>query len=248
MTDASPAVLADLAPTGKLRAGINFSNFLLTARAPDGTPKGVALDLAHELGRRLGVPVEIVEFPNPGKLAETADKNQWDVGFLGAEPARAVLIDFSAAYVEIEATYLVRNDSPLKTIGDVDRDGVRVIVPAKAAYGLWLAANLKHAALTGVDTADTAAQRFVAENFDALAGLKDRLAKDIAQIPGTRLIPGQFAAVQQAAGVPKGHAAGHAYLSAFIEDVKASGLVAKLIEANKVGHGLTVAPPAAAVR
>jgi polar amino acid transport system substrate-binding protein len=243
MTVVSPAVLADLAPTGKLRAGINFSNFLLTAREPDGTPRGVALDLAHELGRRLGVPTEIVEFPNPGKLAETAPAGQWDVGFLGAEPARAVLIDFSAAYVEIEATYLVRDGFALKSIADVDRDGVTVIVPAKAAYGLWLAANLKHAKLTGVDMADTAARRFVEENFDALAGLKDRLTQDVAKIPGTRLIPGQFAAVQQAAGTPKGRPHGHAYLCAFIEDVKASGLVAQLIDRHNVGHGLAVAPP-----
>lgn len=241
---ATPDVLAELAPTGTLRAGINFSNFLLTAREPDGTPKGVALDLAHELGRRLGVPTVIVEFPNPGKLAESTDKGIWDVGFLGAEPARAVLIDFSAPYVEIEATYLVRDSSPLRAIADVDRDGVSVVVPAKAAYGLWLAANLRQAKLTGVDNADTAAQRFVDGTFDALAGLKDRLVQDVKKIPGTRLIPGQFAAVQQAAGTPKGRAAGHAYLCAFIEDAKASGLVAHLIEKHGVGHGLTVAPPA----
>ena len=219
-----------------------MSNFLLTARAPDGKATGVALDLAHELGRRLGVATEVVEYPNPGKLAETADKNQWDVGFLGAEPARAVLIDFSAAYVEIEATYLVRDGSPLKAIADVDRDGVTVVVPAKAAYGLWLTANLKQAMLTGVDTADTAAQRFVDEKFDALAGLKDRLVQDVKKIPGTHLIPGQFAAVQQAAGTPKGRPAGNAFLCDFIEDVKASGLVAKLIEKHNVGHGLAVAP------
>lgn len=244
MSDASPAAIAELAPTGRLRAGINFSNTLLTARDADGKSSGVALDLAHELGRRLGVPVDIIEFPNPGKLAESADKNQWDVGFLGAEPARAVLIDFSAAYVEIEATYLVRDASPIRSIADVDREGVTVVVPGKAAYGLWLTANLKQAKLTPVDTADTAAQRFVDEPFDALAGLKDRLNKDLTRLPGTRLIDGQFASVQQAAGTPKGHAAGHAYLCAFIEDMKASGLIARLIEANKVGHGLTVAPPA----
>jgi polar amino acid transport system substrate-binding protein len=244
MTAATPAVLAELAPTGRLRAGINFSNFLLTAREPDGTPKGVALDLAHELGRRLGVPTTIVEFPNPGKLAESADKDQWDVGFLGAEPARAVLIDFSAPYVEIEATYLVRDGSPLASIADVDRDGVSVVVPGKAAYGLWLAANLKQARLTGVDTADTAARRFAEEGFDALAGLKDRLTQDLKTLPGTHLLPGRFATVQQAAGTPKGRPAGHAFLCRFIEDAKASGLVAELIAKHGVGHGLTVAPAA----
>ncbi|MBC7782008.1 MAG: transporter substrate-binding domain-containing protein [Proteobacteria bacterium] len=244
MAEASSAVVADLAPTGRLRAGLNFSNVLLTARDAAGRPTGVAFDLAHELGRRLGVGVDIIEYPNPGKLAESADQNLWDVGFLGAEPARAVLIDFSAAYVEIEATYLVRNESPLSTIADVDSDGVRVVVPGKAAYGLWLTANLKRAKLTGVDTADTAAQRFMEENFDALAGLRDRLSKDVTKLSGTRLLEGKFASVQQAAGTPKGRAAGFAYLCAFIEDVKATGLVAKLIETHKVGHGLTVAPPA----
>ena len=243
MSQVTAAVMADLAPTGRLRAGINMSNQLLTARAADGKPIGVALDLAHELGRRLGVPVDILEFPNPGKLAESADQNIWDVGFLGAEPARAKLIDFTAAYVEIEATYLVPAGSNLKTIADVDRPGVRVVVPGKAAYELWLTANLKHAQLTRTDGADNAAKQFVEGKFDALAGLKDRLNKDLKNLPGTRLIDGMFASVQQAAGTPKGRAAGNAYLRAFIEDVKASGLVATLIEKHKVGHGLTVAPP-----
>jgi len=244
MSDATPAVIAALAPTGRLRAGINFSNTLLTARAADGKPIGVALDLSHELGRRLGVAVDIVEFPNPGKLAESADQNIWDVGFLGAEPARAKLIDFTAPYVQIDATYLVRNESPLKTIAAVDRPGVKIVVPGKTAYDLWLTANLKHAELTHVDGADNAVAQFAAGGFDVLAGLKDRLKQDLATLPGTRLIDGNFTAVLQAAGTPKGRAAGHAYLCAFIEDVKKSGLVAKLIEKHKVGHGLTVSPPA----
>lgn len=244
MPDASPAAIAALAPTGRLRAGINFSNTLLTARDADGKPIGVALDLSHELGRRLGVAVDIVEFPNPGKLAESADQNIWDVGFLGAEPARAKLIDFTAPYVQIDATYLVPNGSPLTTIAAVDKPGVRIVVPGKAAYELWLTANLKHAQLTRTDGADAAAKQFVEGKFDVLAGLKDRLKQDLATLPGTRLIDGNFTAVLQAAGTPKGRAAGHAYLCAFIEDVKQSGLVAKLIEKNKVGHGLTVSPPA----
>jgi polar amino acid transport system substrate-binding protein len=242
MAEVSAAAKADLAPTGKLRAGINFANTLLTARDADGKPKGVALDLAHELGKRLGVPVEIVEFPNPGKLAESADKNLWDVGFLGAEPARAVLIDFTAPYVQIDATYLVPAGSKLKTISDVDSSGVRIVVPGKAAYELWLTANLKNAQITRAEGADNAAKQFVEGKFDVLAGLKERLKKDQANLPGTHLIDGNFTAVLQAAGTPKGRAAGNAYLRAFIEDVKASGLVATLIEKNNVGHGLTVSP------
>lgn len=244
MSEVSAAAKADLAPTGRLRAGINFANILLTARDAGGKPIGVALDLAHELGRRLGVPVEIVEFPTPGKLADSADQNIWDVGFLGAEPARARLIDFTAPYVQIDATYLVPNDSPLKTIEAVDKPGVKIVVPAKAAYELWLTANLKHAHITRADGGDGAAKLFAEGKFDVLAGLKERLKKDLANLPGTRLIDGNFTAVLQAAGTPKGRAAGNAYLKAFIEDVKKSGLVAKLIEKHKVGHGLTVSPAA----
>jgi polar amino acid transport system substrate-binding protein len=244
MTEVPAAAKAELAPTGKLRAGINFSNTLLTARDAGGKPRGVALDLAFELGQRLGVPVEIVEFPTPGALADSADNNRWDVGFLGAEPARAVLIDFTAPYVQIDATYLVPAGSKLKTIADVDSKGVRIVVPAKAAYELWLTANLKHAQITRTDGADNAAKQFVEGKFDVLAGLKERLKKDQAKLPGTRLIEGNFTAVLQAAGTPKGRPAGNAYLRAFIEDVKASGLVAKLIEKHNVGHGLTVSAAA----
>ncbi|MFN7752982.1 MAG: transporter substrate-binding domain-containing protein [Pseudomonadota bacterium] len=242
MSDASAQVTSELAPGGVMRVGFNFRNELLTGRDASGQPTGVALDLGRELARRLGARFEIVEYPDPGALAESAGADQWDVGFLGAEPARAKLIDFTAAYVEIEATYLVRSDSPLRAVADVDRPGLRVIAPGKAAYGLWLTENLKHAAFTGVDDATIAARRFAEEGFDALGGLKDRLVKDCARLPGTRVLDGQFAAVQQAVGVPRGRAAGLAYLKGFVEDAKAGGLVARLIAKHGVGHSLSVAP------
>lgn len=244
MPQPSPAVISDLAPTGKLRVGINFSNFLLTAKDPTtGEARGVAVDLGRELGRRLGVPVEIVGFPSPGELAEAAGKGVWDVGFLGAEPKRANEIDFTAAYVEIEATYLVPPGSPLQTIADVDRDGVRVAVPQKSAYELYLSRTLKHARLVLEQGADNAFKRFVNDKLDALAGLKPRLVTDHDKLPGSRIIDGRFTAVEQAAGTPKGRPAGAQYLKEFIEDVKATGLVARTIEKNGV-RGLTVAPKA----
>ncbi len=129
MPDISAAVRSELAPTGKLRVGINLGNFLLTAADPaTGEFRGIAVDLGRELGRRLGVPVEIIGYPSPGALADAAKTDVWDVGFLGAEPQRANEIDFTAAYVEIEATYLVPAGSPLKTIADVDRKGGRIAV------------------------------------------------------------------------------------------------------------------------
>ena len=148
MSQVSPAVRSELAPTGKLRVGLNMSNFLLTATdAATGKPKGVAADLGQELGKRLGVPVDLVPFPNPGALADAAKSGVWDVGFLGAEPQRANEIDFTAAYAEIEATYLVPPGSPIKAIADVDRKGVRIAISGRSAYDLYLTRELKHAEL-----------------------------------------------------------------------------------------------------
>src|SRR6266513_1837136 len=139
---------AELAPTGVLRAGINLSNFLLvTGRSANSEPVGVAPDMAREIASSLGVPVTYVPFKTPGELADAAGKNVWDIGLIGAEPARAQMIAFTAPYVEIEATYLVPAGSPIKTLADVDRPGIRIAVAARAAYDLWLTQNLRHAQL-----------------------------------------------------------------------------------------------------
>ncbi|MBE0623596.1 MAG: ABC transporter substrate-binding protein [Burkholderiales bacterium] len=241
MSEAAAAVLSDLAPTGRLRVGINLSNFLLTKTDPaSGEYGGVAVDLGRELGRRLGVPVEIVPYPNPGALADAANNGAWDVGYLAAEPERAKEIDFTAAYVEIEATYLVPPGSPLKSIADVDREGVRIGVPTKSAYELYLTRSLKLARLVHEKGADNAFKRYADDKLDALAGLRPRLLIDQEKQPGSRILEGNFTAVQQAAGTPKGRRAGARYLREFIEEMKLSGQIAKVIEANGV-RGLSVA-------
>ena len=240
----SPEVVSELAPTGVLRAGINLGNFLLvTGRSPSGDPEGVAPDMAREIAARLGVPVEYVPFPRPGELADAAERGVWDIGLIGAEPQRAEKIAFSPAYVEIEATYLVPAGSPLQTIADVDRPGVRIAVTARAAYDLWLERNIKHAELVRSGSLDAAFEQFVAEKLDALAGLKPRLLTDVEKLPGARILDGQFTAVQQAVGTARKNAAGAAFLRDFVEEAKASGLVARLIERHRV-RGLTVAAPA----
>jgi polar amino acid transport system substrate-binding protein len=245
MSEASPAVLSDLAPTGKLRVGLNMSNFLLTRTdAATGKPAGVAADLGRELGKRLGVEVELVPFSNPGALADAAKSGVWDVGFLGAEPQRANEIDFTAAYVEIEATYLLPPGSKLQAIAEVDREGVRIAVPERSAYELYLTRSLKKAQLVREKGGDNAFKRFVDDKLDALAGLRPRLVTDQEKLPGSRILDGNFTAVQQAAGTPKGRSAGARYLREYIEEVKETGLVAKAIESNGV-RGLTIAPAAA---
>jgi polar amino acid transport system substrate-binding protein len=240
----SREAIAELAPHGVLRAGINMGNFLLvTGKSPSGDPAGVAPDMAREIAERLGVPVKYVPFARPGELADAAGTDVWDIGLIGAEPARAERIAFTPAYVEIEATYLVPAGSPLRTVEEVDRPGVRIAVTARSAYDLWLARNIAHAELVRSESLDGAYDQFVAEKLDALAGLRPRLLSDVQKLPGARLLDGQFTAVQQAVGTARQNTSGVQFLRDFVEEAKASGLVARLIERHNV-HGLSVAAQA----
>lgn len=235
---------AELAPTGILRAGINLSNFLLvTGRSATGDPEGVAPDMAREIAAALGVPVKYVPFKSPGELGDQAGKNVWDIGLIGAEPQRAEKIAFSAAYVEIEATYMVPEGSAIKSIAEVDRKGVRIAVSARSAYDLWLVNNIKHATLVQVSGLDAAYEKFMSDRLEVLAGLRPGLLKDVAKAPGLKILDGKFTAVQQAVGTAKANLAGAAFLAGFVETAKKSGLVAELIERHKV-RGLSVAPAA----
>jgi polar amino acid transport system substrate-binding protein len=239
----SPQVKSELAPTGTLRAGINLSNFLLvTGKTASGDPVGVAPDMAAEIAKRLGVTLKLVPYKTPGELADAAGTNAWDIGLIGAEPQRAEKIAFTAAYVEIEATYLVPAGSPLKAIADVDKPGVRIAVTGRSAYGLWLDRNIKQATLVRSDTLDSAYDQFVRDKLDALAGLRPRLISDVKKLPGARILDGQFTAVQQAIGTGRKNEAGAAFLRQFVEEAKKSGFVKGLIERHKV-VGLSVAPP-----
>ncbi len=241
---ASPEIISELAPTGVLRAGINLSNFLLvTGKSASGDPEGVSPDMARALADRLGVPVKYVSFKSPGELADQAGRGVWDIGLIGAEPQRAETIAFTAAYAEIVATYLVPAGSTLRTIAEVDAPGVRIAVTGRSAYGLWLDRNIKRATLVRSDTIDSAYEQFVRDKLEALAGLKPRLLSDQEKLPGSRILDGQFTAVQQAIGTAKKNTAAAAFLRSFVEEAKASGLVARLIERHKV-RGLSVAPAA----
>ena len=238
----SPEIQKQLAPTGTLRAGINLSNFLLvTGQSANGDPEGVAPDMARAIAERLGVGLKLVPFKSPGELADAVQEDVWDIGLIGAEPARAEKILFSPAYVEIEATYLVPAGSPLQTVADVDRPGVRIAVSARSAYDLWLVRNIKHAQLVHADGIEASYHLFVNQELDALASLRPRLLTDVKKLPGARILEGQFTAVRQAIGTPRANTAGAAFLSEFVEEAKASGLVNSLIARHRV-QGLSVAP------
>ncbi len=235
---------SELAPTGVLRAGINLSNFLLvTGRSANAEPVGVSPDMAKAAAAALGVPVHYVPFKTPGELGDQVGKNMWDIGLIGAEPQRAEKIAFSAAYCEIEATYMVPAGSPITSIADVDKKGVRIAVSARSAYDLWLVNNIKNATLVQVSGLDAAYEKFMSDKLEVLAGLRPGLLKDVEKAPGLKILDGKFTAVQQAIGTAKANVEGARFLAAFVEDAKKSGMVAEFIKRHNV-KGLSVAPPA----
>lgn len=235
----------ELAPIGVLRAGINLSNFLLvTGKTPEGDPQGVSPDMAREVADRLGVGVEYITYDTPGQLADAAVDDIWDIGNIGAEPERAKTITFTAAYAEIEATYIVPAGSAIEIVDEVDQEGMRISVYGRSAYGLWLSGNIQRAELVKTEGIDASFDKFVGEKLDALAGLRPRLVDDVQRLPGARILDGQFTAVQQAIGTKPDREVGAAFLRDFVEEAKSSGFVDGLLEKHGVVGQLTVAPPA----
>ena len=242
MPDINPEVVAQLAPTGTLRAAINMSNFLLVVDKTDaGDPIGPSPSIAAAIADALDVPLKLVPFRTPSEIAEAAGTGVWDIGNIGAETQRAAVMDFTSAYVEIESTYLVPAGSSLMAIVDVDQPGIKISVAAGSAYGLWLENNIKYAALKPIQ-GGRAFEQFVDENMDALAGLRTQLVNEVKRLPGARILDGQFTAVQQAVGINKGNDAALAWLKHFVEQAKANGLIARLIEEYNVQGKLSVAP------
>ena len=234
-----------MAPGGVLRAGINLGNPTVVQKDPAGGElRGVGPDLARELARRLGARVEFVTYDSAAKMADAANTGAWDVAFLAGDPKRANEIAFSAPYMEIQASYMVRNDSPIRSFDDVDRKGVRIATNNNAAFDLWMQRNLKNAERVPFANSPEAVERFLArKDLDAVAGVRNPLVTAAAKNPGYRVIPGSFASVGQAAGVPRNRDAAARYLREFIEEMKASGFVAKALKDSGVTEA-SVAPPA----
>jgi polar amino acid transport system substrate-binding protein len=245
MTDTTnDAARRQLTPTGKLRAAINFGNPVLAQKDPvTGEPKGLSIDIARELGRRLAVPVELVTFDAAGKVFEALRTGAWDVAFLAIDPKRAAEIEFTSPYVIIEGSYMVPADSPLRSVEDVDRPGVRIAVGNGSAYELYLSRSIAHAQIVRAPTGNEALAMFFRDRLEAVAGVKSPLVKFAQDRPDVRVMDGRFMAIEQAMGTPKGRGEGARYLRRMIEELKASGFVAAGL-ARSGQHDALVAPPA----
>jgi polar amino acid transport system substrate-binding protein len=241
----SPAVRSELAPSGTMRVGINYGNILYVARdKATGKATGIGIDVIEELSRRTGLPVQYVGYDSAGQMDAGGKAGAWDVAFfLGVDPARTEDVVFTPATMEFDITYMVAPGSALKTVEDVDREGVRIAVSANSTYDLNLRRTLKHAQIVRIPGPEESFQMFMKDKLEAIAGPRTTLATYAARLPGARVLDGRFMRNELAIGTPKGRSASAAYMREFNEDVKASGLLAKAIE--KMGTpGLFVSPPA----
>lgn len=237
-----PAAIAELAPGGRLRAAINLGNPILASKdKATGELRGVSVDLARELGRRLGASVELVEFTAAGRVVDAVKTNGWDIAFVAIDPLRATEIAYSPPYVVIEGAYLVRNDSPIRANAEVDRPGVRVAVGRGSAYDLYLTRELKQATLVRAPTSPAVVDLFMADKLEVAAGVRQQLEMDARRVHGVRMLDGRFMVINQAMGTPRARAAGAAYLRSFVEEMKASGFVADALARHRI-EGAGVAP------
>ena len=232
MTD----VRAQLAPKGRLRAAINYNNPLLARRdAANGTLSGLAVDLAQELAARVEVSLTLIPYDSAGKISSSALEDVWDVAFLAIDPLRAQQIAYTAAYLELEGTYLVPIDSPLQRVEEVDREGAQISVTAGSAYDLYLSRALKHARLVRVNDTPRSVVLMQEQKLDAVAAVRTALVAAARRAPGLRVMGGHFMTIPQAAGVPQGRPLAIRYLRSFMEEMKASGFVAAALQRHGLG-------------
>lgn len=240
--DLRPQAAAELGTSGKLRAAINFGNPVLASRDASGQPRGLSVDLAREAAQRLGLPIELVVFDSAGNVVEAVKAGRVDLAFVAIDPVRGADMEYTPPYVIIEGAYLVRDASPIKRNEEVDRTGTRVAVGRGSAYDLFLTRELKAATLARAPTSPVVVDFFLAQNLEVAAGVKQQLEADARRVGGVRLLPGRFMVIEQAMAVPKGRTAAQAWLTDFIEKMKAEGFVADSLRRHGV-EGAAVAPP-----
>jgi polar amino acid transport system substrate-binding protein len=232
-------VVSDLAPGGVLRAAINLGNPVL-AQGTAAAPAGVTVDIARELGARLAVAVDLVCFAAARDSLAAMVRGDADICFLAIEPARAAEVSFTAPYIVIEGAFVVREDSGITTLADVDREHVRIGVNEGSAYDLFLSRTLKRASVVrGQDGIGV----FRRQGLEAGAGIRQPVTDFVARNPGFRMIDERFMRIRQAVGTTRTRAPGTVrYLAAAVEELKASGFIADALRRSGQDTAL-VAPP-----
>jgi polar amino acid transport system substrate-binding protein len=242
MPNHNDSLIQLIAPSGTLRVAINLGNPILASQNAQGQPEGVSVDIAQELAKRLGAPIEFVVVEKAMQSVQAVTQGRADVGFFAIDPARSEGVGFTKAYVQIEGSYLVADASPLTSNEQVDRDGTRVVVGQGSAYDLFLTRHLKHAEIVRAESSPAVVDYFVAHQLDVAAGVKQQLEADAKRLPHLRLLPGRFMVIHQAMGLPLGRSqAAQQWLTAFVDELRANGFVQQALERHGV-QGATVAP------
>lgn len=242
MLPSSPRLLEELTPHGILRAAINLGNPVIAQRdAASGEPAGVSVDLARELGTRLGVEIRLIVYDGAGKVVDAAAQDAWDVAFLAIDPGRATRILYTAPYVLIEGTYMVPAASRFHTPEELDRPGVRIAVGRGAAYDLFLSRALKAATITRCDTSRAALDFFRQNGLEAAAGVRQTLEAYAAEHADLSVLDGHFTAIRQAVAVPAGREDTRRYVHRFVDEMKTSGFIHRALQ--KSGQRATEVPP-----
>jgi polar amino acid transport system substrate-binding protein len=235
--------MKEFAPGGTLRAAINFGNPILASIDPvTGEPSGVSVDLARELAKRLGLPLQLVTYNAAGKVVEGVLAQQWDIGFVAIDPERGRDMDYTAPYVVIEGAYMVPQASPVRVNADVDKAGNRVVVGKGSAYDLYLTRAIKQAEIVRAPTSPAVTDTMVAQKLEVAAGVRQQLEADAKRVPGMRMLDGKFMVINQALALPKNRPAALSYLTAFVEEMKTSGFVAEALKRHRIA-GAAVAQP-----
>ena len=240
MASSDRDVVAELAPSGTLRAAINLGNVVLAKDDPQHGPTGVTVDLARDLARTLDIPLQLIAYPTAGAVIPGLTQDRWDVAFLAAEPERAAQITFTAPYVFIDATYLVRRDGVFRATPDLDVPGVRIAVGKGTAYDLALTRILKFATLVRTPSSAAAIELFMQEGLDAAGGIRQALVDASASGPEYLVLPDSFSRIEQGMAVPQGRDLAAAYVGEFLEARKLSGFIRQALDRHGQ-HSATIA-------
>jgi len=235
------ARVADLVQAGKLRAGLGIvAPHWAVKDQKTGELRGVAVDVARALASRLGIELVPVEYPSPPGVLEGLKAGAWDVGFLAIDPSRTTVVDFSPPYLQIDATYLVKEGSAIRNVADADQPAMRIAVTRKSVEEIVLSRSLKRAELRGVDTIAAGFELLRTGNADVLAAPRPALLQLSSRLLGSRVLEDRFHVAFGAVAVPKGQTERLGYITEFVQEAKASGVVQRAIERAGV-RGVQVA-------
>lgn len=233
------AMLTSFAPTGTLRVGINLGNPVLAGSIDksEPQPKGVTIDIAQEIGRRSGIPVELISFKSAGAIVETLKADQLDLIFVAIDPVRGADISYTPAYIQIEGAYMVKASSPIQSNEEVDATGNEIVVGNASAYDLYLKREIKKATLLRSINSQSVVGDFMSGKGNVAAGVKQQLEADSKRYDNVRMLPGRFMVIHQAMGVPKSRADFEKitlYLSDLVAELKTSGFIANSMQKHGI--------------